>query len=63
MSAITLDPPSSARRRAFTPEDRIFVSIGLYGALTLAIAVPLALMFLWSIADCLLYTSPSPRDS
>ena len=51
MSAITLDPPSSARRRAFTPEDRIFVSIGLYGALTLAIAVPLALMFLWSIAD------------
>lgn len=38
-------------RRRFTVEDRIFVSIGLYGALTLAIAVPLILMFLWSIAD------------
>lgn len=45
----TLAPP--ARRRRFTVEDRIFVSIGLYGALTLAIAVPLILMFLWSIAD------------
>ncbi|MDH0615559.1 MULTISPECIES: ABC transporter permease [unclassified Agrobacterium] len=51
MSAIILEPATIARRRGFTPEDRIFVSIGLYGALTLAIAVPLALMFLWSIAD------------
>lgn len=51
MSAITLEPATIARRRGFAPEDRIFVSIGLYGALTLAIAVPLALMFLWSIAD------------
>ncbi len=51
MSAIILEPATIARRRGFAPEDRIFVSIGLYGALTLAIAVPLALMFLWSIAD------------
>lgn len=51
MSAVTIEPAAIARRRAFTPEDRIFVSIGLYGALTLAIALPLALMFLWSIAD------------
>lgn len=39
------------RRRMFTPEDRIFVSAGLFITLALAIAVPLALMFLWSIAD------------
>lgn len=51
MSVITVEPAITPHRRAFTPEDRIFVSIGLYGALTLAIAVPLALMFLWSIAD------------
>ncbi|KJF70465.1 ABC transporter permease [Agrobacterium arsenijevicii] len=51
MSAIALEPATTPRRRAFTPEDRIFVSIGLYTALALAIAVPLALMFLWSIAD------------
>lgn len=51
MSVITIEPAITPRRRAFTPEDRIFVSIGLYGTLTLAIALPLALMFLWSIAD------------
>jgi multiple sugar transport system permease protein/putative spermidine/putrescine transport system permease protein len=33
------------------PEDRIYVTIGLYGTLALAIALPLALMVLWSIAD------------
>ncbi|NTE63168.1 ABC transporter permease [Agrobacterium fabrum] len=51
MSVITIEPAITPRRRAFTPEDRIFVSIGLYGTLTLVIALPLALMFLWSIAD------------
>ncbi|MGN7958308.1 ABC transporter permease [Agrobacterium tumefaciens] len=51
MSTLTIENDAIVRRRAFTPEDRIFVSIGLYGALTLAIALPLALMFLWSIAD------------
>lgn len=51
MSAIALDPVTMTRRRTFTPDDRIFVSIGLFTALALAIAVPLALMFLWSIAD------------
>ncbi|WP_127966458.1 ABC transporter permease [Agrobacterium sp. RS6] len=51
MSAIALDPVTMTRRRTFTQDDRIFVSIGLFTALALAIAVPLALMFLWSIAD------------
>jgi multiple sugar transport system permease protein/putative spermidine/putrescine transport system permease protein len=51
MSTLAIENDAIVRRRAFTPEDRIFVSIGLYGALTLAIALPLALMFLWSIAD------------
>jgi multiple sugar transport system permease protein/putative spermidine/putrescine transport system permease protein len=51
MSAIALDPVTMTRRRTFTPDDRIFASIGLFTALALAIAVPLALMFLWSIAD------------
>ncbi len=51
MSAIALDPVTMTRRRTFTPDDRIFVSIGLFTALALAIAVPLVLMFLWSIAD------------
>ncbi len=51
MSTLAIENDAIVRRRAFAPEDRIFVSIGLYGALTLAIALPLALMFLWSIAD------------
>ncbi|NTF34626.1 ABC transporter permease [Rhizobium skierniewicense] len=51
MSAIVIEPGVTPRRRFFTPEDRVFVAIGLYGALALAIAVPLVLMFLWSIAD------------
>ncbi len=42
---------SVLRRKAFTQEDRIFVSIGLFASLTLTIALPLCLMFLWSIAD------------
>lgn len=51
MSAIALEPVTMTRRRTFTLDDRIFVSIGLFTALALAIALPLALMFLWSIAD------------
>ncbi|MGV1867158.1 MULTISPECIES: ABC transporter permease [Rhizobium] len=47
--SIAAAPPR--RRRYFTQEDRLPVAIGLYGALFLAIALPLALMFLWSIAD------------
>ncbi|TIR14256.1 MAG: ABC transporter permease [Mesorhizobium sp.] len=53
-------PPATApimRRRRFTVEDRILVSIGLYGTLSLAIGLPLVLMFLWSIAD----GWPAPR--
>lgn len=51
MSAFANAGDTLPRRRMFSPEDRIFVSIGLYTALGLAIAVPLMLMFLWSIAD------------
>ncbi len=51
MSAVVTNAVAIPRRRAFQKEDRLWVSIGLYTALGLAIAVPLALMFLWSIAD------------
>ncbi len=47
--SIAAAPPR--RRRYFTQEDRLPVAIGLYSALFLAIALPLALMFLWSVAD------------
>lgn len=39
------------RRRVFTEDDRVIVSVGLYLMLALVIALPLALMFLWSVAD------------
>lgn len=42
---------TSPRKRRFTREDRLPVAIGLYVSLFLAIALPLGLMFLWSIAD------------
>ncbi|MBO9171025.1 ABC transporter permease [Rhizobium sp. VS19-DR104.2] len=47
--SIAAAPPR--RRRYFTQEDRLPVAIGLYSTLFLAIALPLALMFLWSVAD------------
>ncbi|MCF1435258.1 ABC transporter permease subunit [Agrobacterium vitis] len=51
MAVLELHTPVAARRRMFRPEDRLLVSIGLFGTLALAIALPLALMFVWSIAD------------
>ncbi len=51
MGAVVVERLSLPRRRIFNRDDRIFVSIGLYAALGLAVVVPLALMFLWSIAD------------
>ncbi len=48
--SIAADAPPR-RRRYFTAEDRLPVAIGLYGVLFLTIALPLALMFLWSVAD------------
>lgn len=38
-------------RRRFGPEDRLWVSAGLYAALVLTLAVPLAVLLLWSVAD------------
>ncbi|TCM52223.1 multiple sugar transport system permease protein/putative spermidine/putrescine transport system permease protein [Rhizobium sp. PP-F2F-G48] len=50
-----LSDPAPALRQArslrFTSDDRLPVAIGLYVSLFLAIALPLGLMFLWSIAD------------
>jgi multiple sugar transport system permease protein/putative spermidine/putrescine transport system permease protein len=51
MTAVATEAMALARRRTFVPEDRIYVTIGLYGTLALAVALPLALMVLWSIAD------------
>jgi multiple sugar transport system permease protein/putative spermidine/putrescine transport system permease protein len=41
----------AARPRRFRPEDRPWVSAGLFIALTLALALPLAVLLLWSTAD------------
>ncbi|KQR71539.1 ABC transporter permease [Rhizobium sp. Leaf341] len=41
----------TARSRRFTREDRLPVAISLYVALLLTLALPLGLMFLWTIAD------------
>ncbi|WP_139310803.1 ABC transporter permease [Allorhizobium taibaishanense] len=51
MASIALAPTMPPRRRRFNPEDRLLVSAGLYTSLALAIALPLFLMFLWSVAD------------
>lgn len=53
MTAIAHSAPGLAppRKRRFTREDRLPVAIGLYASLFLTIALPLGLMFLWSIAD------------
>lgn len=51
MGAVVAESFSLPRRRTFNRDDRIFVSIGLYAALGLAIVVPLTLIFLWSVAD------------
>jgi len=39
------------RRRRFEPEDRLWVSAGLFAALLLTLALPLAVLLLWSLAD------------
>ncbi len=41
--------PAPVRRR-FTPEDRLWVSAGLFGSLLLTLGLPLALVLLWSFA-------------
>lgn len=51
MSVLVTETSAMSRRRIFKPEDRVLVSAGLYISLALAIVVPLALMFLWSVAD------------
>jgi multiple sugar transport system permease protein/putative spermidine/putrescine transport system permease protein len=39
------------RPRRFSPEDRVWVSAGLFAALALTLLLPLALLVLWSVAD------------
>jgi multiple sugar transport system permease protein/putative spermidine/putrescine transport system permease protein len=51
MSTLADTSPALPRRRTFTEDDRVIVSAGLYLMLALVIALPLALMFLWSVAD------------
>ncbi|NTG51423.1 ABC transporter permease [Agrobacterium rhizogenes] len=51
MSTLADTAPALPRRRVFNEDDRVIVSVGLYLMLALVIALPLALMFLWSIAD------------
>jgi multiple sugar transport system permease protein/putative spermidine/putrescine transport system permease protein len=51
VTAAATEAIALVRRRTFVPQDRIYVTIGLYATLTLAIVLPLALMVLWSIAD------------
>jgi multiple sugar transport system permease protein/putative spermidine/putrescine transport system permease protein len=42
--------PLPARRR-FAPEDRIWVSVGLFGALALTLGLPMLLIMLWSVSE------------
>jgi ABC-type spermidine/putrescine transport system permease subunit II len=42
---------TSAQRHRFAPEDRVWVSVGLFCALGLALLLPLALMLLWSFTE------------
>ncbi|MDO1584906.1 ABC transporter permease [Rhizobium oryzicola] len=51
MTLLAIDSREAPRRRLFKAEDRPLVSAGLYLALALCIALPLTLMFLWSVAD------------
>lgn len=39
------------RARRFTPEDRIWVTAGLFIALGLTLALPMGMLVLWSVAD------------
>lgn len=39
------------RQRRFGPEDRVWVSAGLFAALALTLALPLAVLLLWSFAE------------
>jgi multiple sugar transport system permease protein/putative spermidine/putrescine transport system permease protein len=39
------------RQRRFGPEDRLWVSLGLFTALALTLLLPLALLLLWSLAE------------
>ncbi|OBZ94791.1 ABC transporter permease [Pararhizobium polonicum] len=52
----------TARARVFQEDDRLLVSTGLYAALGLTIALPLVLMFLWSVADGWAPPHVIPRD-
>jgi len=38
-------------RRRFCPEDRIWVSVGLFASLALTLGLPLVLVMLWSVAE------------
>jgi len=46
-ASVASAPPA---RRHFEPEDRIWVSAGLFAALALALGLPLVLLVLWSVA-------------
>jgi ABC-type uncharacterized transport system YnjBCD permease subunit len=46
--AVSTAPPQRAR---FAPEDRVWVSAGLFGALAVTLAVPLALLAMWSVTE------------
>lgn len=50
MTTLAENQPAE-RTRVFHEDDRLLVSAGLYAALGLTIALPLVLMFLWSVAD------------
>ncbi|OLP58877.1 ABC transporter permease [Xaviernesmea oryzae] len=51
MSAIAAPVPLGEKRIRFTEEDRPLIAFGLFTALGLTVLLPLALMFLWSVAD------------
>jgi multiple sugar transport system permease protein/putative spermidine/putrescine transport system permease protein len=48
---MTNHPTPLPARRRFAPEDRIWVSVGLFGALALTLGLPMLLIMLWSVSD------------
>ena len=48
---MTNHPTPLAARRRFAPEDRIWVSVGLFAALALTLGLPLLLIVLWSVSE------------
>jgi len=48
---MTNHPTPTPARRRFEPEDRIWVSVGLFAALALTLGLPLLLIVLWSVSD------------